>query len=86
MPYIKQEDRIDFDELLLGLPEFKSPGELNYFLTKTVLAYEEQKGTSYQSYNDIVGGLECIKQEIYRRVIADFEDYKKNFNGEVYED
>ena len=86
MPYIKQEDRIDFDELLLGLPEFKSPGELNYFITKSLVAYENQHGSSYQIYNDIVGVLECCKQEIYRRVIADFEDYKKNFNGDVYED
>ena len=86
MPYIKQEDRKDFDELLLGLPEFKSPGELNYFITKTLLAYEKQDVPSYQIYNDIIGVLECCKQEIYRRLIIDFENYKKDVNGDVYAD
>jgi len=87
MTYNNQEERDRFESVLDQLPTFKSPGELNYFITKVLLEYENQKeGTSYQIYNDIIGALECIKQEFYRKIIVDFENYKCDFNGEVYED
>ena len=29
---------------------------------------------SYSNYADIIGTLECAKQELYRRWLADYED------------
>ena len=38
---------------------------------------------SYQTYNDIVGVLDCAKMEIYRRLVAKYEDAKVEENGDV---
>lgn len=81
MPYIKSRDR---HELAVGFsPE--SPGDLNYCITRFMIDYIQVNGESYQSYNDIVGALECAKLELYRRKIVPYEDKKIEENGDVYE-
>lgn len=80
MPYIKQEDRENLDTLK------KYPtnaGELNYFLHNIIRVYVEDNGESYQTYNDIIGVLECAKLELYRRKIAGYEDKKAHENGDI---
>ena len=80
MPYIRQEDRDILDD-----PSNRptTPGELNYRLTKEILRYLEPR-ESYTQYNDVMGVLACIQQELYRRMIAVYEDSKIQENGEVY--
>jgi hypothetical protein len=84
MPYIKQEDRSKFKEVLKKLPYFENPGEVNYFITKILLKYENQFPTSYKVYNEIIGVLECCKHEFYSKNIRPYEEYKCEVNGEVY--
>jgi len=62
-----------------------TPGELNYVITKTALKYLDVLGESYQAYCDILGTLEAIKHELYRRKIATYENKKIKSNGDVYE-
>lgn len=82
MPYISQEQREELDQWLDEIVLFDLvPGELNYVLTKLLLKTNPQ---SYHDYNTLVGVLECMKQELYRRVIAPYEDKKKEEHGEVY--
>lgn len=82
MPYINQEERVGIDEWLDGLTQlYFSPGTLNYTITKLLLKTKPQR---YGDYNDLVGVLECVKLELYRRMIAPFEDKKKIENGDVY--
>lgn len=82
MPYIKKEDRSKFSVALGGIwPE--NPGELNYVFTEMIFNYIEHKGEKYQTYNDIVGALECCKMELYRRWISPYEDKKIAENGDV---
>ncbi len=84
MPYIKAVDRGVFDEITDSLPAFKSPGDLNYFLTRLAMAYIAGKGgISYTNCNEAIGVLECVKQELYRRVVAPYEDQKALENGDV---
>lgn len=80
MPYITPDRRIAVDS---GVPP-QSPGELNYSLTRTVLAYLSEHGTSYQTINDIVGALEGCKAEFQRRVVSNYETEKAAVNGDVY--
>ena len=81
MPYITQDRR----KLLTdGYANPNIPGELNYIITTYLRDYALSKGTSYQTHNDIIGVLECAKQEWYRRCTAPYEDYKCNENGDVY--
>lgn len=80
MPYIKQAVR---DILIEG----KHPpdiGGLNYIITKHILEYLKVQGRCYTTYNAIIGMLDCIKMELYRREIAPYEDMKMKINGDVY--
>jgi len=82
MPYIDQEQRKELDRWLESIVLFDlPPGELNYVITKLLL---KTKPKSYRDYNQLVGVLECIKLELYRRVVAPYEDRKREENGEVY--
>lgn len=81
MPYIKQEKRT---ELLQGYCFAENPGELNFVLTLLCLEYFNNKGKSYQTYNDIIGALECCKLEMYRRSVAPYEELKIAENGDLY--
>jgi hypothetical protein len=79
MPYITERDR---KKLKFSHP--KSPGELNYAITLLCKNYLTQKGISYTNMNEVVGVLECAKQEFYRRMTVPYEDKKKEENGDVY--
>jgi hypothetical protein len=82
MPYVKQSDR---PRLNAGGPA-SNAGELNYAITRLVDAYLSTKGVSYAHLNEVVGVLECAKLELYRRIVAGYEDKKiaDPDNGEVY--
>ncbi len=81
MPYIGQEAR---ERMLTQHP--MTVGELNYSITqmcRTFLKQPKDKPT-YTHYNEIIGVLECVKQEFYRRACVPFEDNKRIANGDVY--
>jgi hypothetical protein len=77
MPYILASDR-EYAKLRPAIA-----GELNYAITMLCLDYWKT-AESYQSINDIIGALECAKQEFYRRVAVPYEEGKKAANGDVY--
>lgn len=88
MPYISQSDRDQWQELLdyIGKDDFEdvTPGDLNYLITKLCKKYYYDKtGPSYGTLNELVGVLECAKLELYRRVLAPYEDKKIDENGDV---
>jgi hypothetical protein len=85
MPYINEDAR---EELNYRPPE--NAGELNFALTRMVQMYlygdsDRDYKTSYQRFNDAMGALEGCKLELYRRLIAPYEDAKIEENGDVYE-
>lgn len=79
MPYIKAEQR----QKLAAGHRPSDPGELNYAITCLLLAYLQDKGKSYTTFNDILGALSGAGQEFYRRWIAPYEDQKIGENGDV---
>lgn len=81
MPYITK-DRRDVLSESARIPD--TCGELNYLVTMLVRSYLQRKGECYQTYNDIVGALECAKLEVYRRKISLYENLKISENGDVY--
>lgn len=85
MPYIpiSQKEEIDRGLIALNLPEIKDSGGLNYTIHQIVSRYISQNKESYQTYNDIIGALECAKMELYRRLISDYEDKKILLNKDV---
>lgn len=63
----------------------KVDGVLNYAFTrlmqKTLLAHER----TYASMERAIGVFECAKLEMYRRVVAPYENTKVRQNGDVFD-
>lgn len=88
MPYIEQYKREELETAInvlaakLSLTNSEA-GDINYAITKLL---QGQLGVepSYDEINKIMGVLECIKQEFYRRYASPYEDDKAKKNGDVY--
>jgi hypothetical protein len=87
MPYIKQDRRKELDTLMatgeINIADV-SAGDLNYLMSCALDEYIEAHGKSYDTINKVIGVLECVKLELYRRVAAPYEDTKIEENGDVY--
>ena len=81
MPYITPLRR-EFIDTFTDPPQ--TSGELNYCLTQEIKGYIRTKGTSYTTFNDIIGALEGAKAEFYRRIVVPYEEEKIRSNGDVY--
>lgn len=79
MPYIKPEDR----KRLEAGEDPQNPGELNYLITVMLLKYLKQKGKNYAHLNEVMGVLNCVTHEFYRRWAGPYEDEKIKENGDV---
>ena len=79
MPYIKEIKRKG-----VMMDGATSAGELNFYITTTIRQYLESKGVNYANMNEIVGVLECVKQEFYARKMRPYEDIQIKDNGDVY--
>jgi hypothetical protein len=87
MPYIRKEDRKLFEQVLFP---FKvnaklnklTAGELNYLITAII--DRQLDNANYARMNEIVGALECCKQEFIRRKLNPYEDKKIKENSDVY--
>ena len=81
MPYIDEDARQRLDTGAMPT----NPGELNYAITRLIDAYVSEKGAlRYAHLNEAIGVLECAKLELYRRVVAPYEDDKMAAAGDVY--
>lgn len=58
-------------------------GPLNYLLTKLVLKWLGPS-PNYERFNGAIGVLESMKLELYRRMVAPYEQEKMEENGDVY--
>jgi len=86
MPYIEQSKREKFnqhiDALAAELSFYNRPGEFNYVVSR-LLWKIWHKEHSYTLGNNMIGALECIKAEFYRRFLAPYEDTKIEENGDI---
>lgn len=57
-------------------------GTLNFVITTVIDLFI--KRLSYSTINTVVGVLECVKLEFYRRIAAPYETMKRDENGDVY--
>lgn len=97
MPYIVKEDKQMFDGALMQLTgtfkeliladnhdKRKLTGFMNYCITRLIWHFIKFTGERYDSYNDAMGILECVKLELARRKLALYEEEKQYSNGDVY--
>lgn len=97
MPYINQEDRKRLDphieKLAAELDPKSAPGELNYVIFRIIwIIWHGRSGAnlpknkpSYTLANAMMGVLECVKSEFYRRCVIWYEDKKLLENGDIEE-
>jgi len=82
MPYIKQDRRKAMDSIVRKMEycEVKADGDLNYMLYKYC---KEMIDPSYNNYKNFCGELRQCATEIERRILAPYEDKKRQENGDV---
>lgn len=92
MPYIHPLERMKYDQplnqLITALLDLRSNnenkmGDLNYCLSTLIWKWWKSHPSSYASANELIGVLECVKQEFYRRQVAPYEDAKCQENGDL---
>ena len=84
MPYIDPKDRAAIDPVIESVLNTNlSSGELNYVITRLCQQYLANHKPNYSTMNNIIGVLECAKQEFYRRIAAPYENEKIKLNGDV---
>jgi len=87
MPYIKEKERVKFEKVIKDLVKLLEKdkenlaGNLNYVVTSIIKRLS--KNLRYKKANEIIGALECIKLEYYRRVLAPYEEQKRKLEGDV---
>jgi hypothetical protein len=100
MPYIPQDFRTEelvktIKQLSILIQTSKaresmggaySPGVLNYTISMIVneLLKLNLPNPSYAHINKVIGVLECVKLELYRRVAGPYEDEMIEKNGDIY--
>lgn len=94
MPYIKQEKRDLLEKPIEAVrdalrqlesddPENNFEGNMNYVISSLIARCYK---VSYRDINDVVGMLNCVKDEYYRRVAVPYENQKAHDHGDVYGD
>jgi len=89
MPYIRKNDRLQYEELLEKLLDLLEqsgyhPGHMNFVISDLINKCLGEEGMSYTNANKWIGSLECAKLEIYRRLLVPYENDKCQENGEVF--
>ena len=88
MPYIGRKDRKQYQDILNSLAEIipkdrmLRPGHMNYIVS---LLIEKVYGRDlrYSDHNEVVGVLNCIALEFYRRKTSPYEDQKITEEGDL---
>lgn len=86
MPYIKKSEREKFRIILdnFGKLNITSIGEFNYLISSMLVIMIKRVKPDYYFYNNLIGVLECIKLELYRRAITPYENSKCETNGDLF--
>lgn len=93
MPYIDQKQRARLDPLIYLLTRTLKAdypagrdlaGPLNYVITRLLLDTLPD-AQFYSRYALVMGIVETLKLEMYRRLVVPYEDKKAEENGDVYQ-
>jgi hypothetical protein len=83
MPYIKQGDRVKFNEVLSELPPFTTKGELEYCIFYLMKEYMTTRDFNYSNLHDTVYAAIHCGDEYRRRFLDKREDDANLTNGDV---
>ncbi len=77
MPYI------DPDLRKASLKTQWSSGELAFKLQRVVHKYLDLHGMSYEILSETIRALDMVQDEVKRRYLWPYEDYKRQINGDI---
>jgi hypothetical protein len=86
MPYINAAVRANLAPTLNALKRltnYVGEGGMNYVITCLIVGWIGSR-PPYSRFNAAIGVLDCVKLELYRRMVAPYEDIKCEDNGDVY--
>lgn len=75
MPYIPPWYRVN--------PDPSTAGKLAYMIQVLIYRFLKHTSRDYAGYATVIGVLDSMKMELYRRVVAPYEDQKIKENGDV---
>jgi hypothetical protein len=82
-----RSERTSLDEAMEALVKKiklgRTKGEMNYIITRLVLAWVRMRGVSYANLSDGAAVLNDAKVEFERTMIAPYEQRKREENGDV---
>lgn len=90
MPYIDKDSRDliahpegEHNYLLPIMSQVMTGGELNYLISTICHLYLAKRPVNYESLNRVIGVLTSVQMELYRTVVAPYEDLKRTENGTI---
>ncbi len=86
MPYIKEEDRIKFRDVINeidALSSIKTKGELEYLIFTLMIRYKDTHEVNYSSLHDCCYAAAHCADEFRRRFLDVREDEARDLNGDI---
>ncbi|MFW9871808.1 MAG: DUF6899 family protein [Candidatus Thorarchaeota archaeon] len=84
MPYIKDKDKDEMANAIEDLKVFiNSKGDLNFAICELVGKIILETGISYTNISEWIDGVHGAEEELRRRLLDPYEDFKIPQNGDV---
>lgn len=83
MPYIKQEKRNSYDEVLDILAQIEGKGELEYCVFKLMMLYMSTREYRYSTLHDCTYAVQHCADEFRRRYLDKRENDARESNGDI---
>ena len=83
MPYIIQEERPQYDNILSQMPKIKNKGHLEYGIYKLMKYYMKGKDYNYSNLHETVYAVVHSAHEFERNTLDKREDYAITKNGDI---
>lgn len=83
MPYIKQDDRKEYDKFLKRCPIIMNKGHLEYIVFSLMRKYMATRKYRYSILHDCVYAVQHCADEFRRRFLDKREDEARRTNGDI---
>lgn len=83
MPYIKKDDRDQYERFLKEVEPIKTKGDLEYCIFKLMKIYMSDKEYRYSTLHDCVYAATHCADEFRRRFLDKREDEAMKENGDI---
>jgi len=84
MPYIAEESRSEYRDILSQMPDLKTKGDLEYCIFWLQRHFMKTRDFKYTTLHDATYAAEHCADEFRRRFLDRREDDAREQNGDVY--